>query len=129
MGDASWIEMLWTAIALCGAAFSGFNFWNARGDLQVALRLDDPNGRRTLALGTMVAETLRVFVQMVFVTIGIVAMTIPEPPQPHRLPVNLQVEMYLVEYGLVTATSLLALQAFVLYRTRTRVLAAILKEA
>lgn len=121
IGTASWQEILWTATAAIGCLFSLLNFANARADLLVARHLRDLNGRRSLALGTMVTETVRVVVQLIFILIGVDAMLLPNRRADH-LPPNARLEGYFIEYGLLAAATLLAVQALILYRTRVNVL-------
>jgi hypothetical protein len=81
-GTVSDVELVWTIIATVGAGFSIYNLRDALKDRAALKRLHNRNGRWLLANFAIRAEAARLAIQLIFLTIGILAMLIVDAPDP-----------------------------------------------
>lgn len=77
-GNVSDIEVLWTLVALGGAAFSLYNVRDAARDYRATAHIK--NGRRWIAASQVRVEVARLAIQLIFLAIGVLAMFLPSPP-------------------------------------------------
>lgn len=104
------IAFVWTAVALIGLFCSGVNFIEAYGDFKAVKAAGANGGRRILARAGSIGETIRVFVQLLFVLIGIIAI------RPTTLSPRLAADFF--QAALVGAAGLLAIQSMYAIRVR-----------
>lgn len=118
--DASWLELAWTAIASTGALFALLNVADARIDLGV-VEHERRNGpaKAIFAWGSIVTESIRVLIHTVFVTIGVLAMLLAEPPA-QQLPTKIRVFTLVFKWGLLSVAILATSQSVVLWWMRQR---------
>lgn len=116
-GTVSDIEIVWTLIALFGASFALYNWREASADLRALKVAGTKNGRLLLASTNRVMESIRVVVQTIFLTIGLLAMTIPDRPDA-RLDNRIEITAFLIRWGIITASGLIAFKSFLAFRLR-----------
>ena len=110
MGNWSWVEVIWTLIAIGGMYFSFRNILDGRTDLK-ALR--QPNGSsaieimilKVIAWGTIRRDSIREAVQFLFMGIGIWAGITPNNPNPSAAGI-------FAGFVFIFASGLLTAQAF-----------------
>lgn len=119
-GNVSDIEVVWTIIAAIGLAFSIYNLRDAWRDYQALGVL--ANGRRAIAILSLKMEGTRIFIQTLFVAIGIAAMTVQDPPDQLQRPWNVIVLSTLFRWGLVVAGILIMYQSYANYQVRKKLL-------
>lgn len=117
-GSVSDIEIAWVLIALVGLAYSLFNVREALADIDWLETNKISNGRRQLAKYQLAAECLRSAVQLLFVTVGILAMFVPETPDMLALPTLQVVLGFLIRWGLITASIMLTIKSYLGKRVR-----------
>lgn len=78
--NATGFELLFFLSALLGAWFSRKNFWEAWADFRVLGGIS--NGRRAVAMGTIVIETILGSIHTLYILASLVAVTIPASGQP-----------------------------------------------
>lgn len=111
------LEALWTTIAVVGGVFSVANVYDAWIDRGVV----PPKDRRGIIANTAVrVETARLGIQSICLAIGLVAMTLPEPPPD--LPVRQGVAKFVIEWGLIGIVMLVGYQSVENRRMRRRLL-------
>lgn len=113
------IEVVWTAIAVYGAALSISNVRHAIVDVTAARTIG--NGRRWIASASLQVELARLVIQLFFISMGVLAMTIPEPPTA-VLPTKLVIFGALFRWGLIISSSLITFQSWTNRQMRIRVL-------
>jgi hypothetical protein len=119
-GSISDIEIVWTLIAGIGLAFSIFNVREAFAD-RAALKLAGvKNGRKMIADEGLLQELARTVIQAIFLTIGLLAMTYPDPPDVSDRPWNLVLIGIVFRWGLIISASLIMLKSFGAWRLRRR---------
>lgn len=118
-GTLSDIEVAWTVVALVGLIVTCFNLREAIKDYRFLQRNEIFNGRRLVARVALKTEMTRVYVQSVFLSIGIAAGFVPEAPSQLDQPWAILVIGFLVRWGLITAAILIAMQSVWLRRLRT----------
>lgn len=119
-GTVSDIEIVWVLLACIGILFSSYNVFCAWGDLRWFLKLKlPPNGRRDIAISTVIVESARLVILSIFLAIGIVSMTIPDV-DPKVLPTNLVVAGILIRWGLIGSSCLMIVQSIVNANVRRR---------
>lgn len=119
-GTVSDIEVVWTALAGFGLAFSLFNLRDAWHDYSALGVL--ANGRRGIAVLSIKMEATRTVIQAIFFTIGISAMTIPDAPDQLHQPTKLIVLSILFRWGLVISAILIFYQSYANYQLRRQLL-------
>lgn len=117
-GSVSDIEIVWTLIALVGVSFAFFNLIEAIRDLEALKAIGDADGRRMIAWLTIRLETTRVVIQSIFILIGILAMTIVDPPDQRALPTKIIVVNALFRWGLVVSALLICYQSYANFQMR-----------
>jgi hypothetical protein len=119
-GTISDIEIVWVIIALAGAIFSAYNLHCAWGDLKVLLALNlPPNGRRDIAISTVLVESCRITIQIIFATIGILAMFLEEPPMGVLTTLQI-VTGAAFRWGLIISSLLITAQSIINFTIRKR---------
>ncbi len=115
-GNVEDIEVAFALIALVGLVFAIFNFRNARKDLGDLG--DATNGRRTVAVGAVVTESVRIFAQTIFLVLGLLAMTIPSQPDIPNQPWNLIAIGIFFRWGLMFTAVAVMFQSYWVWRIR-----------
>lgn len=117
-GDVSDIEVVWTLIALAGFLLSIYNVRHAQRDRVWLRNLHaDPNGRGKIATTQLCLELSRGVVQLIFVTIGVLAMLVPDARQTD-LPLVYVLLGAFFRWGLIVSASLITWQSYLNYRLR-----------
>lgn len=106
-GSVGDIEILFTVLASVGAAFSIFSTVEAIRDYGAITSAGISNGRRLLAWTSVHSETARLIIQLIFLTLGVLAMFLPEVPPQIHLPTLQFVFGEVFRWGLITASGLL----------------------
>lgn len=115
-GTVSDIEIVWTLIAACGLVFAIFNLNEAFKDWrELGPRL---NGLRQIASLSLKLEATRVVIQSIFVAIGLMAMTLKDPPDQLDLPWRVVAVTAMFRWGLVTSALLVMYQSFANFQAR-----------
>lgn len=117
-GSVSDIEILFTLLAAIGIAFSAYTLSRAVGDKRFINHAGILNGRRRLARYAVWAEITRAIKQLIFLVIGILAMTRPEVPPDAGLTLGQNLVRFFFTWGLITATALTTFQSFLAYMVR-----------
>lgn len=118
-GSVADIEIVWTAIAAFGLFFSFYNIRESRKDLVAVEILTGSRGNRAhiLALAGLKMEIARAVIQAIFITVGIMAMTLPGTPT-RLLPLKLVIFQAIFTYGFIISALLLTLKSYWNYRLR-----------
>lgn len=119
-GSVSDIEIVWTVIAAVGLLFSAFTLGAARGDRRALIDAGIKNGRRKVALYTVLAETTRAIKQVIFLLIGGALMFVEEMP-PRGVPLSLQIVGFAIRWGLILSSALTTLQSYLAFRLRREI--------
>lgn len=122
-GTISDIEIFWVLMTSVALAFSLYNTWEAIQDYRFFRKqVQSPtvNGRQDQATGTIVAEVSRTVILLIFLSIGIGAMIIPEPPHNLELPLDQRIVSALIRWGLILSAILILLQTLNNARIRRR---------
>jgi hypothetical protein len=106
-GTVSDIEILWLVVASIGALFAGWNALDAHKDCKALDLANIHNGRRLVARATRAQDALRFCVHLIFVSIGIMACILSDPPDRLEQPWQNVVIQVLVTWGLITAAVIL----------------------
>lgn len=117
-GTVGDIEILFTVLALVGVVFSLINTIEAIRDWGAVRRAGIGNGRRMLAWTSALAEGIRLIIQSIFATLGILAMFIPEPPPQLHQPLLLVVFGAVFRWGLILSSALLMVKSVMGHITR-----------
>jgi hypothetical protein len=109
MENWSWIEVLWTLVAVIGAYFSANNIKDGIKDLNALDKLEKPNSfeekiLKITAWGNTRRDVLRELIQLMFIGLGLWAGTLPQPPNPSLLG-------YVFQGILITASLFLTVSA------------------
>lgn len=107
----SGLATAWTAIAAVGVVIAAVNVLSAVGDIRA---VGDSNGsgeRNVVAVYFIIAEIVRLVVQLIFVTIGFCAMTLPPLPHMFQLHGSARVFSLVLQWGLMTAAVLIVFQS------------------
>jgi hypothetical protein len=121
-GTVSDVELVWTIIATVGAGFSIYNLRDALKDRAALKRLHNRNGRWLLANFAIRAEAARLAIQLIFLTIGILAMLIVDAPdQLHQPPLIVALGI-VFRWGLIVSALLLTLKSYWGYSLRRTLL-------
>jgi hypothetical protein len=110
-GSVSDIEIFWTLMALAGGVLSGYNLKESWEDMRVLRAHNIEDGRWLIARYSFRAELARLIIQSINFTIGVFAMTFPEPP-PTTEPLKTTIFRFLFTWGFITSASLLALKSY-----------------
>lgn len=116
-GPVGDIEILWTLIALFGIGFSIYNVREAFKDVKSLHTHNIRNGRAYIARSFRMSEVTRLIMQLIFLTIGVISMTIYNIPR-QDLPLKLQIFSFIFTWGLITAATMTALQSYLAFRIR-----------
>lgn len=117
LSNASYIELLWTGVALIGFGVSVKATIDAIGDLWYLVRSGRNGARAIVAWANLRAEVVRSFQQGVFVGVGIFAIATPERPDGlHEYPTT-------VAAGFIVMAVVLVLHSLSDQRDRRRLLA------
>lgn len=119
-GSISDIEILWTLIALFGLGFSVYSVREAAADSGALRRSGEKNGRLILARTTLRSEVARMIIQLIFLMIGLAAMTIQEPPAQIERPLNIVLASFLIQWGLILSSLIVSLKSFWAYQARAQ---------
>lgn len=120
-GTVSDIEIVWVGLASVGVGFTLYNMISAYKDMRYLMGLKlPPNGRRDLAVSTVLVEAMRLICLLIFIAIGIAAMTLPEIPPDLQIPTNQLVIGILIRWGLILASILIILQSILNAAIRRR---------
>lgn len=121
-GSVEDIEVLWSIIAIVGACFSVYNIREAYRDLRALSYEAARNGRGKFGRLLLKNEIARLIIQLIFLTIGILAMTVTSGGTPPGTPLNLIILGIIFRWGLITASLLVSLISFWAYQTRREIL-------
>lgn len=119
-GTVSDIEILFSLISFIGAAFSIFSSYEAIKDYQALNKAKIGNGRRLLAWTSVQTEIARVIIQLIFLTIGILAATIAEMPPQLHLPLEVVIFGFIFRWGLILSSLLLMYKSILAYLVRQK---------
>lgn len=101
---ATWIELVWTLIALPAVILSVVKLRRALGD-QAALSDDAPDAEHEVAAATIRLRAFRLGKRLLYQTIGVAAMALPAGGRQTQEPVTaLQAALTLVLFGLVVVS-------------------------
>lgn len=118
-GSVSDIELVWTLIAVVGFGLSTFNVRASLRDCRwLRETLGDRNGRWNIAWTQFKLEASRAFCQIVFFTIGVLAMLIPDAPTAHQ-PLRYVLLGAFFRWGLIAVSTLVTWQSWLNYRLRS----------
>jgi hypothetical protein len=118
-GNVADIEIVWTVIALFGLIFSLFNVREAFIDRKVLRIAGIKNGRKMIADYSLVSEMARASIQLIFLTIGLLAMTYPDPPDSViDRPWNLVLIGIVFRWGLIISALLISIKSYLAWRLR-----------
>jgi hypothetical protein len=117
------IEIAWIGFAAIGALISAYNLIESWKDWKALKAHKIGNGRKTLAETTILAEVIRVVVQLYLIVIGVWALAIL-PDATTYVPVPLPVEIfaYLFRYGMLATVICLGINAWLAYNTRRKII-------
>lgn len=86
MGNWSWLEVVWTLVAVLGAYFSYRNIKDGLGDIKSLRLAPYKNGRwkivHLVARRSITLDTLRIVPQIMFIMIGLLAGITPQNAHP-----------------------------------------------
>lgn len=121
-GTVGDIEIMWCFIALVGLGFSLYNVREAKRDYD-ALRITRTatNGKWVIASTTLWVEVIRVAIQLVFLSIGAVAMWLPQPHTDVQ-PLSFTVAGAIIQWGIIATSLLVTAQAVLTTRMREQLL-------
>lgn len=111
-GYVSDIEIMWVLIALFGAVFSAHNLNESRKDLAILKERGITNGRQKIAKTGFRAEVARLTVQVIFITVGIIAMTFQDPPAVVHEPLKLMLFRFIFQWGFIVGSAMLSLSSY-----------------
>ena len=123
-GTVSDIEILWTAIALCGFVFAGLNARGSWDDWKALRNIGSTNGIWYLAKAAIVTELGRAYLQLIFIYLGIYAMTLPDPPPQN----NYDVWQAIARWGFTTGAMSVAGKTIYVWYVRKKLLSDPYKE-
>lgn len=109
--NLSGIEALWIGVAAIGAIITAINLFDSVQDKHSLTKKNIRNGRRLIANVTLLNESTRILIHLIFLAIGILAATLPNPPENANLPSTQQAISFLIRWGLITASVLLVTQS------------------
>lgn len=108
------VEALWITVAVVSAIVTAFNLWEAWLDRKALTVQNIRNGRRIVSNVTLFTEATRILIHLIFLTIGILAAFLPDPPKQVLLPEIQVVLTGLVRWGLIASSVILMAQSIVL---------------
>lgn len=117
-GNISDIEIMWTLLALGGAFFAIFNLIESHQDLAALKDRDITDGRFKIAKTGLRAEIARLTIQIINATIGIMAMTYPDPPSTIHESLRDTIFRFFFTWGFIFSATLLSLQSYWNYSLR-----------
>ena len=85
MENWSWIEVVWTLVAVIGAYFSANNIRDGINDLSALKKIDhddymlEVKSHRIVARGNIRRDALREFIQLIFLLLGLIALSLENP--------------------------------------------------
>jgi hypothetical protein len=116
-GSIEDIEILWTLIALVGLFFALFNLKESLVDRKSIKSLNITNGRAKIAKTGLKSEVARVIKQLIFLAIGVIAMSLPGV-EYHTLTWSQLLINIAIRWGLITASFLTTYQSYLYYKLR-----------
>lgn len=117
-GSVSDIEIFWVVLVFCGLLFSLYNVKEARADQKALKEAGVANGRGKIAQFAVRSEMARTAIQLIFLTIGILAMFLAETPDSLDQPWHLTAIGFAFRWGLITAAALITLKSYWSWRLR-----------
>lgn len=117
-GPVEDIEVVWTLIAFIGAIFSVYNVREARKDLHALSTIDKNNGRGKLGRFAIKTEVARLAIQLIFLLIGVLAMSVQSRGTPAGTPWNIVLLGIIFRWGLIIASLLVTLKSYWGYKIR-----------
>jgi hypothetical protein len=122
-GTVSDIEIMWVTIAVFGLTFALLNFIDARKDVEALESLPaGGNGRGLVAKSQQWQDGIRMLIHVIFISIGLVAFTLPDPPDTLDKTSGAFIAGVLIRWGLILASSLLVVQSAIARNVRKRVM-------
>lgn len=121
-GTISDIEVMWVLLAAIGFIFSALSAYQALGDRNFLRNLGVRNGRWLIANLALFNEAGRSFIQAVFLTIGLLAMLLPEPPNQGNPTTVQEYLSIIVRWGLISSSVVLTTKSVYTWHTRRRLL-------
>lgn len=113
----SWIEVLWTVVAIFGIGASSYVLWDAAGDYKAAKLAGLVGAPAITAKMNLRNEAIRMAVLVIFLLVGLAAMLIPNDPSAFTPP------RVTVAIALTSAACLLVWGSFADRRDRQTILA------
>lgn len=110
-GTVSDIEIAWTLLAVIGGVFSVTNVRDALADLNATDHLRPLNGRRSIAVVGLKIEVTRLAMQLIFATIGVLAMLLDDQPPVSDLPWRVAAAGVMIRWGLIVVSALVLYQS------------------
>lgn len=118
-GPVSDIELVWSLIACVGIVFDVFNVREARKDLKAAQLLNGRVPTRiVLAKNHIFGSGLRLFILSLTLMVGILAMTLEDPPSRVDLPLRVTLASALIRWTFILIIVSIVLKAFIEFRER-----------
>jgi hypothetical protein len=113
-GSLSDIEIAWTLLAAIGLIFSIFNVREAYADWTSLkdLPMREGNSRPLIAWNSLKTEAASSVIQILFGTIGILSMLLPQTSDQLDLPLKQLLISITIRWGLLIGATLLALKSY-----------------
>jgi len=121
-GTVSDIELMWVLISVFGFFYSMFNLRESHMDVRALHFAGIKNGRYLVARTSRYQDAVRSMIHAIFLSIGVLAMILPETPPNADLPLINYAIGFAIRWGLIAAAILLVSQSFVARQTRMKLL-------
>lgn len=115
------VEIVWTAAAIVGFVFSIYNFIESIKDLGAVEFFHIQNGRRLIARSNAIAESLRAIAQMIYITIGIWALSLPHVSSHFPTPENFYLFGLVFRYGLLIGVLIVTFNTVLAFKSRNAI--------
>jgi len=116
-GSVEDIEVLWTLLALIGLIFSIYNTREALRDRTALIESRTNGDRLRIANSIIISEITRVIKQIIFLVIGVIALTLTAAPTTQMNIKQILIGVA-IRWGLIIASGLTTYQAFIAFRLR-----------
>jgi len=103
-GDASWIEIAWTGIALIGLSIALYAFWLALGDYDKVREGKFNSLIEAVSIDNMISTVIHSLIQLGFAGLGILHIMIPVNIESSNLfRISIGIIMWCLELGIFIA--------------------------
>lgn len=116
------IEIVWVFVSIFGFLYSMFNLRESHMDCEALRSQKIKNGRYLIARTSRYQDAVRSCIHMIFLTIGVLAMFLPETSPNADLPLTTELIGVAIRWGLIVAAIMLVSQSFVARQTRMKLL-------